>query len=251
MEDIRLKGCVELMVREKIVRSGDRVEVIYSEGRWKIFKRKRNKAIRIMEALKSLGLNPIIHGSIARGDVTRTSDVDIVILDPPPPYLVELALESKGYKTYHKCIVQATPNHTPKVYLYLSPEELECVSFPLSKLKPREVEFYSFGGIVDFDSLRVDPDLRVPGVNKRLQLIIPTSNGHLEEPIIGRESEVARLLKISLETVEERIRVLTRRDEVGRTGVFIKRYLPPDQSLEEAIEELKRENINFRRAVER
>lgn len=250
MVTVRLKDCVEAMVKEKVIRLGDRVEVVYSEEKWKIFRDKRRITLKIMEALKKRGLNPIVHGSIARGDVSPSSDVDVVILNPTPPYLVEVALEISGYKVYHKCIVQATPNHTPKVYLYLTPEELECVSFPLSKLKPRELEFYSFGGVLEYERVMSNPYVRVPGVNKRLQLIIPTLKGHIEEPIIGREEEVAKILNISLETVKERVRVLTKRDVLGRTGVFIKKTLSPTASLEEEIENLKRENPFFRRALE-
>ncbi len=188
--------------------------VPYDEKRWKILKEKREKALKVMEKLRNY--SPIAHGSIARGDVREDSDVDIAILYPVPPYAVELLLGNYS----HGYIIQATPMSTPKMYLCLDPKEEVVVSFPLAKLSPREVEFYAFGGQLDARGLREGK--RVPGVDKRLHLILPKEGGHWEEPIIGKEGEVARLLGISVETVEERVRLLTKRREKGRTGVFIK-----------------------------
>ena len=73
-------------------------------------------------------------------------------------------------------------------------------------------------------------------------LIEPTSFGHVESPVLGREAEAAKLLGVSLGLVHERVRVLTRRVEVGRTGVFVQRELSPEESFEEVFEELVREN---------
>jgi predicted nucleotidyltransferase len=61
---------------------------------------------------------------------------------------------------------------------------------------------------------------------------------------------VARLLGISVETVIERVRVLTRRREHGRTGVFLKVELNPEDSVEEAVARVARENPMFRRRLE-
>jgi len=236
------------MVKEKVVKVGDTIEVIYTKDHWRLLQKKREKAASIMEALRIRGLEPIVHGSIARGDVHARSDVDIVLTIPQSPYIVELALELSGIEVHHKAIVQATPSNTPKVYLYLTGDETECVSYPLNKLKPRELEFYKFGGMLDYEMLI--KNVRVPGVNKKLLLIVPTEKGHIEKPIIGKEHEVAKLLNISIDTVMERVRVLTRRDELGRTGVFIKKVLPSDASIEEAVNRIKRENPLFRRALE-
>jgi predicted nucleotidyltransferase len=92
--------------------------------------------------------------------------------------------------------------------------------------------------------------VRTPGVDKRLKLIEPTDRGHRESPVIGREGYVARLLGISVETVIERVRVLTRRREHGRTGVFLKVELNPEDSVEEAVARVARENPMFRRRLE-
>ncbi len=235
------------MVKEKVVRVGDRVEVVYEPKRWKILVEKRKEALKIMEALSKFGLNPIIHGSIARGDVKETSDIDVVVPYVVPSYKVELALEAIGYKPFKRIIVQATPQHALKAYIILDEFETKVVSFPLVKLSRREYEFYRFGGMLEFEDLKRNIMKRVPGVDKRLMLIKPTERGHVEEPIIGKEVEVASLLKVSIDVVEERVRVLTRRDKLGRTGVFIKYELKPGETFEEALDSLLKSNPYVRR----
>jgi len=224
------------------------MEVHYEPWRWRLLEEKRSLAIKIMEVLRALYGSLVTHGSIARGDVSVDSDVDVVILDPPNPSLVELTLEKGGFKVRWKELVQATPTYTPKVYLYLDYKGLLVVSYPLARLRPREREFYKWGGECTLDDLR--KGVRTPGVDKRLKLIEPTDRGHRESPVIGREGYVARLLGISVETVIERVRVLTRRREHGRTGVFLKVELNPEDSVEEAVARVARENPMFRRRLE-
>ncbi len=235
--------------REKISRVYDEVEEIYSEERWRILREKRARAKKIMEALSKLGVKPIVHGSIARGDVHPGSDIDVVVLNNTPSYMIEYALYSAGYNIYLKRIIQATPNHTPKAYLILDPTEEVVVSFPLAKLLEREVEFYYFGGAVDLDGL--SRNARVPGVNKKLEIIIPTERGHVKTSIIGREEWAASILGISIDTVLERVRVLSRRDEVGRTGVYLKIELEPSESIEDAISREASRNPALRRVLMR
>jgi predicted nucleotidyltransferase len=223
------------------------MEVYYEPWRWRLLEEKRSLAIKIMEVLQALYGSLVTHGSIARGDVSVDSDVDVVILDPPNPSLVELTLEKGGFKVRWKELVQATPTYTPKVYLYLDYKGLLVVSYPLARLRPREREFYKWGGECTLDDLR--KGVRTPGVDKRLKLIEPTDRGHRESPVIGREGYVARLLGISVETVIERVRVLTRRREHGRTGVFLKVELNPEDSVEEAVARMARENPVFRRRL--
>ncbi|RLE77064.1 MAG: DNA polymerase subunit beta, partial [Thermoprotei archaeon] len=67
--------------------------------------------------------------------------------------------------------------------------------------------------------------------------------------ILGIEREVARILGVSLDIVEERKSVLLRRDEVGRTGVFLRRIVGRAQSFEEALAELARVNSVLRRKL--
>jgi len=236
------------LAREKVSGIGVEREVIYSPEHWAVLRAKRERALRLAECLYSSGLDPIVHGSVARGDVTPKSDVDVVVPYPVPSYKVEIALESCGYTIYERRVVMATPSSTPKAYYILDPQELVQVSFPIVRLQQRELEFYQFGGSLSLSLLREGK--RVPGVNKRLELVVPTERGHALRSVIGREAEVAKLLGISLETVMERVRVLTRRDEVGRTGVYVDLKPPPDESVEEALLKLSRTNPAVRKAIE-
>ena len=47
----------------------------------------------------------------------------------------------------------------------------------------------------------------------------------------------------------DRVRALTRRDEVGRTGVFLKRELGPDECFEEVLRRLADRNPAVRKRV--
>ncbi len=235
------------MVREKIERRPEQRVVIYDTTRWRLLRELREKALEIMRSLAEAGIAAIVHGSVARGDVHPGSDIDVFIPFIIPSYRVELALERKGLRISHKLVVQATPLSTPKAYISLDAEEKRVVSFPLAKLSRTEYEFYYFGGALDLQGLVQNK--RVPGVDKRLVLIDPTPEGHIEYSIIGREAEAAKKLGISIETVLERVRVLTRRDEIGRTGVFVKVELDPWDSIEEAVKRIARENPLFRRVL--
>ena len=227
--------------------SGEWVEEEYPEWRWRLLEEKRDKALRILEALSTLGLPVIVHGSIARGDVKESSDIDAVILVPPMPGMVEIVLERAGYRIVEKVIVQATPHYIPKVYLYLDYSEEQVVSYPLAPLRPREREFYKWGGELDLAGLKAGR--RVPGVNKDLLLVMPSARGHRTLPVPGNEEYVASILGISIDTVRERVEVLTRRREIGRTGVFLKENIPPDVPIEAAIKDIARRNPFFRRAL--
>ncbi|MET1160226.1 MAG: nucleotidyltransferase domain-containing protein [Thermoprotei archaeon] len=233
------------MVREKVQRRPEYREVIYTDEHWNLLKRMRMEAIRILKILSKAGIRGYAHGSIARGDVKETSDIDIIIPYVVPSYIIEYTLESNGYRIYDRYVIIATPTSTPKAYIVLDEEEKRVVSFPLAKLKQREYEFYKFGGLVGLEELL--KDTRVPGVDKRLVLIEPTPKGHRESPVIGYENIVASKLGISIETVLERVRVLTRRDEIGRTGVFIKYELAPQETFEEALQSILKENPLLRR----
>ena len=236
-----------LLVREKISRTPEYREVHYTREQWELLGKLRRIATNILEALMLNGIPSVVHGSIARGDVHRGSDIDVFIPVPIPSYKVELVLENSGYTIYYRYIAIATPSSTPKAYVVLDPSEKIVVSYPLLKPKPREIEFYKFGGLLDLDGLKQNK--RVPGVNKKLILIEPTPYGHRESPVIGRESIVASILGISIETVEERVRVLSRRDEIGRTGVFVKYMLSPDEAFEEALVKIAKRNPLVRRQL--
>lgn len=231
----------------KIVRVHEYREVFYSKKQWVTLSKKRRIAKHLIEMLKEIGVNAIVHGSIARGDVNENSDIDIVILNVIPPFKLELLLESRKATVYSRRIIQATPTMIPKVYYYLDPTELITISYPLAKPSRREIEFYRFGGILDLN--RLIKDERTVGVNKKLMLIEPTNYGHIEYSIIGYEAEAARKLNVSLSIVKERVLILTRRNKIGRTGVFISYEIPPNEQIEEAIEKLARGNKIFRKLI--
>jgi hypothetical protein len=90
---------------------------------------------------------------------------------------------------------------------------------------------------------------RVIGVDKRLMLIEPTSKGHVESTIVGREENVAKMLKVTVQTVLDRVHALLRRDDVGRTGVFVERELAPDETFEMVLRQLAKENPAVRRRL--
>jgi predicted nucleotidyltransferase len=221
-------------------------KVVYDKLTWRILHEKRAVARRVMEALSS-DLPVFCYGSVARGDVNEDSDVDIVLLRNIPSYIVELALERSGLKPVCRRIVQATPHAVPKAFIYLDPEESIVVSFPLAKMTRQEEEFYRFGGMVSLDD--IVEGRRVPGVNRRLNLVMPIPEGHLECSVVGREAEVARLLKVSVRIVEERVFMLKRREEIGRTGVFINYTLAEEETFEEALKKLASRIWHLRRLL--
>lgn len=221
------------MVREKIVRKPEYRVVEYSEEHWSLLRKLREDALRIMRILANRGIEAYVHGSVARGDVKKSSDVDVVTLYTVPSYVIEHILEEHNIRIYAKYIVIATPTSTPKAVVALDDEERVTISFPLKPYKPREYEFYKFSGLASVED--IVKDRRVPGVNKKLLFIEPTERGHVEFSIIGYENIVASKLGISIETVYERLKVLSRRDEIGRTGIFVKYSLTPDEDFEEAL----------------
>lgn len=223
----------------------DKAIVKYSQEHWNLLKKKRSKATKLLQVFKRRGLVGYVNGSVARGDVHRDSDIDIVFLHPVPTFMVEDAIYAEKFHVSHKEIVQATPSSTPKAYIYL--DEETCIHIPLGYFTPREEEFYRFGGIVSLKELL--NDIRVPGVNKKLLVIIPVKEGHVEFSVIGVENYVADILEISVDTIYERVKMLLRRDEKGRTGVFIKKILPADANIEEEARKLARSCPSFRKRI--
>lgn len=220
-------------------------EIVYTSERWKLLEELRAKAIHLMEALEKFNIESIVHGSIARGDVTDKSDVDVFIPSQLSSFLVETALESAGIPVNRRLVVQATPAYAMKAYIEI--DEKTSVSFPLMKMHKVEREFYRFGGEATLKDLKAG--LRFPGVDKRLMLIEPTEKGHRESSIIGCEGQVARLLGISVETVLDRVHALLRRDEIGRTGVFIEEELAEGETFEQVLKKLAKENPAVRRRL--
>ncbi|MFB0514781.1 MAG: nucleotidyltransferase domain-containing protein, partial [Candidatus Bathyarchaeia archaeon] len=162
-------------------------EVVYDEQHWKLLKELRSRATEIMKCLQKHNIVSIVHGSIARGDVSTKSDIDIFVQNPPSSFLIENALEHDGFPVNQRLVVQATPSYAMKGYIEI--DEQRCVSFPLMKLRSVERDFYKFGGEANLAILK--NNLRVKGVDKRLMLIEPTPTGHMESAIVGREQTVA------------------------------------------------------------
>lgn len=230
------------MVREKTVSRPVTRIVRYDASRWETLRRKREVAKPIMRRLSGFG--PIVHGSLARGDVHAGSDVDIVLLQEVPSYSVEMALDRQPLR---REIVQATPWHLIKGQIYVD-DDLSVV-FPLVKPTPLEEQFYAFGGALDLKGL--EKEKRVPGIDKRLMLIEPTEEGHVESSIANREAYAARRVGVGLRIVKERIEVLSRRDNIGRTGVYLKRRLNAEESFEEVLRRLASKDPNLKRRVTR
>lgn len=232
------------MAKKPVIRA-ERVEVVYEEKRWELLRELRSKAIQIMEVLDRFHLPSVVHGSIARGDISEKSDIDVFVPSPPSSFIIETALERAGISVNRRIVVQATPLYAAKGYLEIDTQR--SVSFPLVKFRRVERDFYRFSGELSLPTLK--RDVRVAGVDKRLMLIEPTPEGHVESAIVGREETVAHLLGVSLETVLDRVHALVRRNEVGRTGVFIERELSPDETFEMVLKKLADQNPAVRRRI--
>ncbi len=231
----------------KPTRTAEYKEAVYTSARWSLLQELRAKAVKVMAALDAFHLPSITHGSIARGDIHKTSDVDIFIPEVQSSFLVETALEKACIRLNSRFIVQATPNYAMKAHIEI--DELTTVSFPLMEMRRVEREFYRFGGEVDLAQLKAE--IRVPGVDKRLMLIEPTQNGHVESSIVGKEEFAAKVLGVSAETVLDRVHALLKRDTVGRTGVFVKRELAPDETFEFTLKRLSEQNPAVRRRMKK
>ena len=227
------------------MKRAERVEILYDGKHWRLLEELRKKAMEIMVPLEEANLSCVVHGSIARGDVSPKSDIDVFVPSPPSSFLIESSLERAGLTVTRRVLVQATPSYAAKGYIELDAQPV--LSFPLMKLRPVERDFYRFGGETTLDQLR--KGRRVAGVDKRLMLIEPTAEGHVESTIVGREEDVAKMLKVAVETVLDRVHALLRRDEVGRTGVFVERELASDETFEMILRRLAKENPAVRRRL--
>ncbi|MFW9886260.1 MAG: nucleotidyltransferase domain-containing protein [Candidatus Thorarchaeota archaeon] len=218
-------------------------EVVYDEDHWSLLESLREKALKVMQKIDDAGMRSFTYGSIARGDVHKSSDIDVIVPYPVSSYKIEVSI-GRGV---HRELVQATPSTVIKGHIHLSNDLV--VTFPLFKLMPREEEFYQWGGQVNID--QIHDEVRVPGVDKRLVLIDPTETGHMEHGVIGYEHEVAKRIGVSIAIAQERVRVLRRRNNVGRTGVYLTRPLSEDESFETVAKSLKDSDPAIRRTIGR
>ena len=229
----------------KPTRRPDFREIVYDSARWALLDEFREKAMRIIAALEGFSLRTLVHGSIARGDVNKDSDIDVFVAEPQSSFLVETALERAELPINARLLIQATPNYAMKAYIEV--DAGTSVSFPLMRMRRVEREFYRFSGEVNLQKLKTCS--RVAGVDKRLMLVEPTKKGHMESSIIGREEAVAKRIGVSVETVLDRVHALLKRDEVGRTGVFVKKEVSRDETFEMVLKRLADENPAIRRRM--
>jgi predicted nucleotidyltransferase len=143
-----------------------------------------------------------------------------------------------------RLLVQATPNSVVKALWDFGEVH---VALPLTPPTPLEEGFVRFGGAVDLAGLR--SGTRVPGVDKRLLLIDPTPEGHIESSVADRVGEAARKLEVGRDVIDGRIRVLRRRSASGRTGVYLTRSLDDGEGPEEALAALKDADPAVRRVA--
>ena len=122
------------MGREKIVRGQER-EIIYDEDRFKLLESMRDRAKKLFEMFKKERINCLTYGSIARGNVRETSDIDILITRKIPTYRIGLILEQNSIIPITRKIVQATPNNVIKINYELAGEV--SISVPMTDYTTR------------------------------------------------------------------------------------------------------------------
>ena len=223
----------------------DAIEVLYNREHWRVLSQLRQKAQRVISTLQARHIYAIVHGSVARGDVNKNSDVDIFLPNPPSSFQIETALEQAKIPVVNREVIQATPAYAMKAYIEL--DDTTTISFPLMELRRVERQFYRFSGEINL--YKLEKKKRVSGVDKRLLLIEPTEKGHVENSIVGAEEQIAKILGVAVETVLDRVHVLKRRDVAGRTGVFLKQTLGSDETFELAMKRLMDENAAVRRRL--
>lgn len=225
----------EILHEQRVVR--------YDASHWKCLAELRERAREVIMKLEDAGIHALAHGSIARGDVNDASDVDVIIPYQVPSFKIDLVVGS-GIR---REIVQATPSSVMKGHIHL--DQRTVISFPLIRMMTRESDFYRWGGVVD--AVQLEKGERVAGVDKRLVLIEPTEYGHIESGVVGYEHIVAKKIGVSIDIAKERVRVLLRRDQIGRTGVYLDRVLSDDESFEAVLETLQDRNPAIRRTMEK
>ena len=234
------------MGRVKIDRTGDGV-VKYSPEHWKQLDKLRKHALKVTTVFAHHGIDSLTYGSVARGDVSPKSDIDIILLTQIPSYRVELILDETNLSLNSKKIIQATPNDIIKAHFELEGDV--CITSLLTDFTSSPFEFYRFGGALNHK--QVENSKRVPGVDKRLILIEPNDEGHNESSLIERQYEASKILGISQSMIDQRIRVLTRRDKIGRTGIFLNQDIGLNENIEEELRKIARRNPLIRRRLNR
>lgn len=229
------------MARERTVVHRDPTRVRYSPERFKLLAEKRGRARPFLESLPA---GTRLFGSLARGDVRAASDIDLEVPFGVASFVIEVALARREDPWHERRLVQATPNSVVKALWDFGEA---AVALPVTRPTALEEGFARFGGCVDLEG--VAAGRRVPGVDKRLVLIQPTEEGHLEMSVADRVEEAARLLGVDADVIRGRVRVLRRRSQAGRTGVYLTRVLHDGESPEEALDALKDADPAVRRVA--
>ncbi|ABL78053.1 nucleotidyltransferase domain-containing protein [Thermofilum pendens] len=227
-------------------KASDEVHVVYSEETWRVFRELREKARVALRCLDVLRIPVYVVGSVARGDVTRKSDVDLFLERCVAPSYVTGLLEECGFLVEKYEVIWASPQTAVKLVIHV--EDNVKVTLPVTDLSPAEKEFPRFAGSVTSED--VDAGRRVAGVNKFLRFIEPTEDGHVEWSILGREEEVARRLGISLGTVLEREAMRMKRWARGKSGFLVHECLDPRLSPEDLLRRLATRNQLLRKKLE-
>lgn len=224
-------------MKEKVTYHQDPKRVIYDRSHWTLLQRLRDETYDIQQQLPCPSF---VYGSVARGDVHAGSDIDIILFETIPSYHLELNLE------YHsREIVQATPNALIKAHIHMS--DRVTITFPLVAMNDIERDFYRYSGCLA--SAGIPLGERVPGVSKKLVLVEPNETGHMERSLMDDPHGCTRILGVSHDIIDERVRVLTRRDKVGRTGVFLRSDIPEDDSFEGTLKSIADSNNIVRRML--
>lgn len=230
------------MPREKIVRGIEQEYHEYTEEDKSIFSRLREKTKTILQTLENNNIKAFTHGSVARGDVSNTSDIDIYIPVQIPSYMIELLDE---FVNADRRIIIGTPNSMIKGLLTRHDEV--SLSFPLSSPKEREMEFYDFSGLLYLQDLKHNK--RKVGVNKKLLLIEPDGEGYWSSSVQANKKRAMEVMGLSQRIIDERIRVLERRDTIGRTGIFLDHNIAPDENFEQVLKRLTDRNPIVRKIL--
>ncbi len=232
------------MPREKVVRHVGREFHYYNDEERTLLSKFRKKSVHLLEILEHNGIKAFVHGSVARGDVNRSSDIDVHIPIQIPSFKLDLI---DDFEFANRRIMMGTPNSTIRGLLTV--HDGITVSFPLSPPNEREDEFYRFSGLLYLEDLLLNK--RIAGVTKQLLLIEPEEEGYWISSLKAYKKKAIQVLSISQRMIDERIRVLSRRDKIGRTGLLLDYSLNPEENFEQALKTLADNNIIVRRMLKR
>jgi len=226
-------------LKEKVTYHQDPKRVVYDRDRWDTLRQLRNEADEIR---KKLPVTSFVYGSVARGDVHPGSDIDIILFESMPSYMLEL---DPDLNYLSREIVQATPNALVKAHIHVS--HRITITFPLVPMADIERDFYRYSGCIE--TTKMSGFQRVAGVSKKLVLVEPTEEGHMERSLLDDPHGCTKILGVSHDIIDERVRVLTRRDKVGRTGVFLRADVPEEESFEQRLKAIADSNNVVRRML--